>query len=87
MNVSFLYIPRRYTYQLITATINIVPNSLFPLNSDNQVWELQNTGVERPQLINEVFPNLPNRGIDAAFYYPETKRTYFFKVMNTLLFH
>ena len=57
---------------------------IFP-NSDTQVWELRDAGVESPQQINEVFPDLPNGDIDAAFYCPGSRRTYFFMVRIHLL--
>ena len=38
-----------------------------------------------PKPISEVFPDLPN-DIDAAFYYPTDRKTFFFKVYERELF-
>ena len=60
-------------------TADLIMISSFVHDPGDQLWELRDDGVERPQPISDVFPELPN-DIEAALYFGRTNITYFFKV-------
>ena len=54
---------------------------LLPFYSGSEVYRLLTDSVAHgyPRPISEVFPGLPT-DLDAAFYYPNSGKTFFFKV-------